>query len=524
LAHRQWSGYVAHIRRCPDCDWENDERALFCTSCARDIRTVPTEASSNSRPGVAILQKRLDRERRRQNRMRAEDAPGGGGWIAAGAVLIAIALVVGPDRAIGLLAWAAAVAAAVSGIWQIRRDPHAIRVWGGFLAGSAALLLAFVGFRAIQASDTFSETDSPALVATPDATPASTGATIGEDRLSGNVTMVGGGPLHDSQMPGPAPAAAPVLAWQLDTGGELYGAPAIANGVLYVTSKAGVLYAVDAATGNEIWTHEVTSYVTRATPAVIDGVVYVGGGFSFSALDATTGEERWSIPMQYGGHASPTVRDGLVLVSSQQGWIFALDAATGENLWRLPTDGIAFGAAAITDDAVIYGTDEGIVSSVDRETGTLDWRVTVAGGVYATPVVFDDMVLVTTKAGELQALDRQSGERLWSANHGSARPPATNGDIVVLAASDGGIYGLDAATGEQRWLYPSGKQALTTPAIAGTLTLVGTGSSLLALDIETGAAAWYYLAGDTIESAPVVADGFVFFGSRDGFLNAVSDR
>lgn len=523
-SHRQWSGYVAHIRRCPDCDWENDERALFCMSCARDIRSVQPEASSDSRPGVAILQKRLDRERRREQRKRAEDSPGGGGWIAAGAVLIAIALVIGPDRPLSLLAWAVAVAAAVCGIWQIRRDHHAMRVWGGFLAGSAALLLMFVGFRAIQASDTFTDENSPSFAATPGATPSSTGVNVSDDRLAGDVAMAGGGPMHDSQMPGPPPAAAPVLAWQLDTGGELYGAPVTANGILYVTSKAGVLYAVDAATGNEIWTREVTSYVTRASPAVVDGVVYVGGGFSFSALDATTGEERWSVPMQYGGHASPTVRDGLVVVSSQQGWIFALDAGSGETAWRLPTEGIVFGAAAMTDDAVMYGSDEGLVYSVDRISGTSNWRVSVSGGVYATPVVFGETILVTTKAGELHALDRQSGDRLWSSNHGSAHPPATNGDIVVLAASDGGIYGLDATTGEQRWLYPSGKQAQTAPAIAGNLAVVGTGNSLLALDIESGEAAWYYLAGDTIESAPVVIDGFVFFGSRDGFLNAVRDR
>ena len=52
----------------------------------------------------------------------------------------------------------------------------------------------------------------------------------------------------------------------------------------------------------------------------------------------------------------------------------------------------------------------------------------------------------------------------------------------------------------------------------------GAGDSLLALDIATGKASWYFLAGDIIESAPTVIDGWVFFGSRDGFLNAVRDR
>lgn len=523
-AQRHWSGYVAHVRSCPECGWENDEHAQFCVSCASDIRSTSLVASSGTRPGVAVLQKRLERERRRHDRMRAEDSAGGGGWIAAGAVLIAIAMVVGPDRSISVVVWMAAVAVALAGIWQIRRDHKAMRLWGGFLAGTAALVLVFVGFRAIQASGTFTDDSAPAISATPTDVGASPPATISAESVAGSVPMSGGGPTHDGQMPGPAPDVSPVLAWQLDTGGELYSAPTIANGILYVTSKSGVLHAIEALSGEELWTHEVTSYVTRATPAVVDGTVYVGGGFSFSALDAATGEERWTIPLQYGGHASPTVRDGLVVVSSQQGWLFALKTKTGEVAWRLPTEGIVFGAAAITERAVIYGTDEGILYSVDKQTGTLDWRISLPGAIYATPVVIDNTILATTQAGEIHAVDRTSGDRVWTANQGSAQPPATNGDIVVLSASDGGVYGLDLATGERRWLYPSGKQAMSAPVIAGNLAIVGTGNSLMALDLGTGEAVWYFLAGDTIESAPIVIDGFVFFGSRDGFLNAVRER
>lgn len=524
-SRRQWSGYVAHIRRCPSCGWENDEQAKFCVSCAGAIGAVPAEASSDTRPGVAVLQKRLERERRRHNRLRAEDSPGGGGWIAVSAVLIAVATVVGPNRSIGVLMWVAAVAVALAGIWQIRRDRQAMRIWGGFLAGAAALVLIFVGFRAIQASETIRPEDDAGFGATPAVTiDVSESATPSTTSLTGSIPMSGGGPLHDSQMPGPAPEGSPILAWQMDTGGELYGAPVIAEGILYLTSKSGVLHAVEAASGNEIWTHRVTSYVTRASPAVVDGTVYVGAGFTFSALDAATGEERWAIPFQYGGHASPTVRDGVVVVSSQQGWIFALDIDTGEAVWRLPTDGIVFGAASITDDAVLYGTDEGILYNVDSQSGVSNWRVTLPGAIYAAPVVIENTVLVTTQAGELHALDGATGDSLWSTNHGGAAPPATDGDIVVLAASDGGVYGLDAATGEQRWLYPSGKGTLTAPAISGNLALVGAGNSLLALDVETGEAVWYYLAGDIVESAPIAIDGYVFFGSRDGFLNAVHER
>ena len=50
--------------------------------------------------------------------------------------------------------------------------------------------------------------------------------------------------------------------------------PAVANGVVYVGSDDGNVYALNAATGAKLW-----SYATgklESSPAVANGVVYVG--------------------------------------------------------------------------------------------------------------------------------------------------------------------------------------------------------------------------------------------------------
>jgi outer membrane protein assembly factor BamB len=55
--------------------------------------------------------------------------------------------------------------------------------------------------------------------------------------------------------------------------------PAVANGVVYVGSADGKVYALNASTGAKLW-----SYTTAAPPSflsspiVADGVVYFGGG------------------------------------------------------------------------------------------------------------------------------------------------------------------------------------------------------------------------------------------------------
>ena len=49
------------------------------------------------------------------------------------------------------------------------------------------------------------------------------------------------------------------------------------DGVVYVGSSDGNLYAIWAATGYERWRFTTEAYV-GSSPAVVDGVVYVGSG------------------------------------------------------------------------------------------------------------------------------------------------------------------------------------------------------------------------------------------------------
>ena len=484
-AHRHWSGFVAHVRICPKCGWENDERAMFCVSCAADIRNVPTTASSDSRPGVAVLEKRLRRERRQSQRTRAMEASGGGGWIAFGAILVVVVLVVGPDRTISAAAWLVAMASAVFGLWCIRRDQQAMRVWGSILAGSAALILVFVGFRAIQASDAFNEPNPASLLATPSEIAQSIGSeATPSPAIAGTVSMVGGGPGHDGVMPGPAP---------------LYFAGAlVADG-----HRRRAVQRSRARRRDPLHHQQVRRGLRRGRRyrqrnlAARDHLIRNPRhslrdrwrGLCERRVHASPHSMRrlakqlWSIPLQYGGHASPTVLDGILTVSSQQGWMYGISAKNGEMVWRIPTEGIVFGATAMAGDSAIYGTDEGVVYSASVGKGTMHWRTIVSGAIYASPVISGNTVLVSTQSGETFALDLETGDRLWTSNQGGANAPATNGDIVIIAADDGGVYGLDLATGEQRWLYPGGKATLTTPVITGDLAIFGAGNSLLAVDI-----------------------------------------
>ena len=113
------------------------------------------------------------------------------------------------------------------------------------------------------------------------------------------------------------------------------------NGVVYIGSYDGNVYALYAATGQELW-HFTTEglgippcgHERRRLIGSYDGNVY--------ALGAATGEELWHFTTEWYVLSSPAVANGVVYVGSDDGNVYALNAATGEELWQFTTGGLLF--------------------------------------------------------------------------------------------------------------------------------------------------------------------------------------
>src|SRR5437867_9801858 len=128
---------------------------------------------------------------------------------------------------------------------------------------------------------------------------------------------------------GTRPARAPSKTrWQFRTGSSIRSAPILRDGILYVTSIAGSLHAIDVASGRAKWKFPVVEQV-HSTPSLCgnkvlfgcdDGKVYAVDCVSGAKLwDSSTGGEVWT---------SPIVRGGIVFFGSAGGRMYAVDAAT----------------------------------------------------------------------------------------------------------------------------------------------------------------------------------------------------
>ena len=81
-------------------------------------------------------------------------------------------------------------------------------------------------------------------------------------------------------------------------GDHAWTSPAVANGIVYfgVNRPIPVVYGVDAATGQEIWEHVGTISNIVSSPALLDGRLYVAfTDGTIRALDAATGQVIWSV-------------------------------------------------------------------------------------------------------------------------------------------------------------------------------------------------------------------------------------
>ncbi len=142
---------------------------------------------------------------------------------------------------------------------------------------------------------------------------------------------------------------------------DITGDPVAADGRIYVATQSGRTAALDAASGDRIWTAEEGAY-SPVLP-VDDSVFLVSDQARLMRLDAATGDEIWSRDLPYFtrerpkrfkeiyAHYGPILAGGRLIVASNDGLIRSFSPETGKTLGTVPVPG-----GASTDPVVAGGT------------------------------------------------------------------------------------------------------------------------------------------------------------------------
>ena len=270
------------------------------------------------------------------------------------------------------------------------------------------------------------------------------------------------------------PESGPPLLWEVDGLGDGYSSAAIANGDVYITGtidKEGFVFAFDL-TGRPRWKTRygdewTRSYqAARSTPTVEDDRLYITSGLGVVyCLDAASGDIRWSVDAmdKYKGQfprwgmSENVLIDGDKAICTPGGEIaslIALDKMTGEVVWECRElnqmssycNPLAFD---VGDNRIIATMLKDSVVGLDARTGKLLWRddfdeyhIDRRRSVNANPPVFHNGRLYTTSGydngGAMLKLSADGTDvtRIWT----DAALDVHHGGVVLL---DGYLYGAN---------------------------------------------------------------------------------
>ena len=268
------------------------------------------------------------------------------------------------------------------------------------------------------------------------------------------------------------------------------------SGLDYAETRFSTLKQLDTANVGQLglaWSYDLqSSRGVEATPLVVDGVMYVTASWSVvHAIDARSGQRIWTfdpkVPREVGFKGCCDVVNrgvalykGKVYVASFDGRLFALDAATGDVKWQVDTivdhkrsytvtaaPRVVKGKVVIGNGGAEYGV-RGYVTAYDAETGKQAWRWFTVPGDPSKPFENDAM--------KMAAKTWDPSGKYWEAGGGG-----TPWDSMVYDPQLNLLY-IGTGNGSP-WA-----RNLRSPKGGDNLFL----ASIVALNPDTGKYVWHY--------------------------------
>ncbi|WP_053084635.1 PQQ-binding-like beta-propeller repeat protein [Streptomyces viridochromogenes] len=312
-------------------------------------------------------------------------------------------------------------------------------------------------------------------------------------------------------------AATGNVRWTRQTGGEVRSSPAVTDGVVYVGSLDGRIYALDAATGAA----SAALSQDAATTAMFRGNPAHTGTYTTAFIPRSPAWKPWHFTANGLVYSSPAVADGTVYIGSDDHQVYALDAATGNVRWTHETGGWVKSSPAVAEGTVYIGSNDHRIYALDAATGNVRWTHETGDPVLSSPAVAEGTVYIGSTDCVVYALDAATGNVRWTHETGGwvKSSPAVAEGTVYIGSDHHRVHALDATTGNVRWTYKSDG---SSPAVAeGTVYIGSSDCVVYALDATTGDVRWTYKTGDPVSSSPAVADGIVYVGSNDHRIYAL---
>ena len=292
--------------------------------------------------------------------------------------------------------------------------------------------------------------------------------------------------------------------WSNGEPAKISGGLSIAYETVFFGTENGEVIALDAKTGDVKWQTTVKGEVIAA-PAIDEGVVVLNTGSGLVvALNASDGEQLWVYesevpPLSLRGVSAPAAVSGGAIIGTATGKLVVNILGTGQTAWEQ----VISSASGVTELERIVDID-------------------------SQPLVIGGVIYVITYDGSLAAVELRSGRIVWKREYKSYRRLTNVGSNLFVVDANSNVYALDSRNGVELWSQGKLKKRVLTAAVpVGDYLVAGDKWGFLHwFNQSDGTLVARLAVGDddedeSIYSSPVVDGNTVYTQTRDGKLVAV---
>jgi len=181
-------------------------------------------------------------------------------------------------------------------------------------------------------------------------------------------------------------------------GDDIWGEPVLVDGKLLVNSLDGNLYAIDPATGAEIWRFEAEQGLV-STPTVVGDLVLVAGfGSKLFGVSLADGSERWTFEAKHWIWGKPAVDGDIAYIGDFDGVVYAIDLNSGTAIWSLTSEyGPLRASPALSRGMLVVSSDDGWLAGINLATRGVAWERQIDTKLNADLVANEGQVLIAPR-------------------------------------------------------------------------------------------------------------------------------
>ena len=291
-------------------------------------------------------------------------------------------------------------------------------------------------------------------------------------------------------------------------------------------------------TNETLWTTQLPE--TSSSPAVVEGMVFIGTLKGIYALQETDGGIIWKNKKIESVYSTPLVLEDMLFIGGDK-YVYGINKTNGEIIWEREISEFnirsSFGkdnnTVFIVGEATDYRYEDNVtIYALNPKNGEIIWNYTIKNDSIDTssPVVYNAIIFISTYHN-VRALNASNGRLIWNrivSNVITSSPTVHNNKVFVADLET--VYALGISDGGTLWSYPTKdeeKLVYSTPIANGILVIGSKGGFIHALNESSGELIWkvktsvtciYKVKCPGLISSPVIADKKVFIGGGDGVI------